>query len=55
MPNDNRVSAEITAAQKTTVMTKIGEINTVLDFLVNLTKDERIQLPKLGVVIPGLR
>jgi hypothetical protein len=48
MPNDNRVSAEITAAQKTTVMTKIGEINTVLDFLVNLTKDERIQLPKLG-------
>jgi len=48
MPNDNRISAEVTAAQKTAVMTKFTEINTTVDFLINLTKDERIQLPKLG-------
>lgn len=48
MPNDNRISAEVTAANKTAIMTKITEIGALLPFLINLTKDERIQLPKLG-------
>ncbi|MEQ1747826.1 MAG: hypothetical protein ABL974_00275 [Prosthecobacter sp.] len=48
MPNDNRISAEVTPANKTVIMTKINEIKALLPFLINLTKDERIQLPKLG-------
>ncbi|MEQ1749158.1 MAG: hypothetical protein ABL974_07025 [Prosthecobacter sp.] len=48
MPNDNRISAEVTAANKTVIMTKLTEIKALLPFLINLTKDERIQLPKLG-------
>ena len=48
MPNDNRISADVTAANKTAIMTKLTEINALLPFLINLTKDERIQLPKLG-------
>lgn len=48
MPHDNRISAEVTAANKTAIMTKLTEIKALLPFLLNLTKDERIQLPKLG-------
>ncbi len=48
MPNDNRVSAEVTAANVTVLMNKFTEIGTLLPFLLNLTKDERIALPKLG-------
>ncbi len=48
MPNDNRISADVTAANKTVIMTKLTEINALLPFLINLTKDERITLPKLG-------
>lgn len=48
MPNDNRISAEVTAANKTAIETKITEIKALLPFLINLTKDERITLPKLG-------
>ena len=48
MPNDNRVSAELTAANKTAILTKITEIKALMPFALNLTKDERIQLPKLG-------
>ena len=48
MPDDNRISAEITAANKTAILTKLTEIKALMPFLLNLTKDERIQLPKLG-------
>lgn len=48
MPNDNRISAEVTAANKTVILTKIAEIKALLPFLINLTKAERITLPKLG-------
>lgn len=48
MPNDNRISAVLTAENKTSILTKITEIKALLPFLINLTKDERIQLPKLG-------
>lgn len=48
MPNDNRISATLSATDKTAILTKLGEIKALLPFLINLTKDERIQLPKLG-------
>ena len=48
MPNDNRISATVSATDKTSILTKIAEIKALLPFLINLTKDERIQLPKLG-------
>ncbi len=48
MPNDNRISTEVTAANRTAILTKLTEIKALLPFLINLTKDERIQLPKLG-------
>lgn len=48
MPDDNRISAEVTAANKTAILTKITEIKALLPFLINLTKDERMTLPKLG-------
>ncbi len=48
MPNDNRVSAEITAANKAVIMAKFTELKALMPFLINLTKTERIQLPKLG-------
>jgi hypothetical protein len=46
MPNDNRISAEVAPADKTAILTKITEINTLLPFLINLTKDERIDAPE---------
>lgn len=48
MPNDNRISATISSEDKTAILTKINEIKTLLPFLINLTKQERIRLPKLG-------
>lgn len=48
MPDDNRISAEVTAANVTAIVTKLTEIKALLPFLLNLTKDERIRLPKLG-------
>jgi hypothetical protein len=48
MPNDNRVSATVSPTDKTAIMTKLTEIKALLPFLLNLTKDERIELPKLG-------
>ena len=48
MPNDNRISAEVIAANKTAILTKIVEIKGLLPFLINLTKNERIQMPKFG-------
>jgi len=48
MPNDNRISAVLAAADKASILTKIGEIRALLPFVLNLTKAERIALPKLG-------
>jgi hypothetical protein len=48
MPQDNRISAEVTAAAKAAILTKLQEINALLPFLINLTKKERMGLPKLG-------
>ena len=41
MPDDNRISAEITAAVKAQVLTKFSEIRTLLDFLINLSADDK--------------
>lgn len=48
MPNDNRISAEVTPANKVVALTKLTEFKAINPFLINLTKDERITLPKLG-------
>jgi hypothetical protein len=48
MPDDNRISATLTDANKTTILQKISEIRALLPFLINLTPDERQTLPKLG-------
>ena len=48
MPSDNRISASITAADKTAVITAVDTIRSKLPFLLNLTAAERKELPKLG-------
>lgn len=48
MPNDNRISATVSTADLTAIQTKLTEIKALLPFLVNLTKQERVELPKLG-------
>ncbi len=48
MPDDNRISATVSPTDKAAIITKLTEIKALLPFLLNLTKDERIQLPKLG-------
>lgn len=48
MPDDNRISAALTAANKTAILQKIDEIRALLPFLASLTPDERRTLPKLG-------
>jgi hypothetical protein len=45
---ENRVSASLTEENKTTVQTNLTGINTVLDFLKGLSKDERQSLRKMG-------
>lgn len=48
MPNDNRISATLSNTDKATILTKISEIRALMPFLINLTPEERIEMPKLG-------
>ncbi len=48
MPNDNQISAELSAAAVTAVRDAVAVIRTNLPFLVSLSTDERRTLPKLG-------
>ena len=48
MPNDNRISATLSATDKATILTKLAEIRALLPFLINLTPEERVEMPKLG-------
>ena len=48
MPTDNRISATLAPADKTAVLAAIATIKTKLPFLVNLSPDERRQLPKMS-------
>ena len=47
MPNPN-ISASITPAQKTTIKNNLNAISGILNFLVNLTPDQRKTLFKMG-------
>ena len=46
--NDNRISFTLTPANKTAALGHVTGIRTLLPILLNLTKGERIALPKLG-------
>jgi len=49
MASDNRISLEITAAQKAAIESAIGGLKTALEgVLINLNTDERRSLPKIG-------
>ena len=48
MPDDNRVSAELTAAVKTQILTKLGEITELLPFRVSLSPEERRSVPNMS-------
>ena len=54
MPEDNRISAELAPANKTTIITKLGEIIDLLPFRVNFTADERRSVPGIGVTREGM-
>ncbi len=49
MASDNRISLEITAAQKAAIVSAVGALKTALDgVLINLTPDEKQSLPRIG-------
>ena len=54
MPDDNRISAEITAAVKAQVLTKFTEILDLLTMLVNLTPEEKQRIPSIGPTRAGM-
>jgi len=51
---DNRISAELTPANKTVILTKLGEIEALLPFLLNLTVEEKSSLPKMSTFRDGM-
>ena len=48
MPDDNRISAQLTDTDKQAVLDAITTIRNSLPWLLNLTPDERIALPKMS-------
>lgn len=44
----NRIDAELSTANKDAIVAAIAEINSKAPFLINLTKEERGELPKMG-------
>lgn len=54
MPNDNRISAVITDAQVTDILGHFGSIHSALNFLVNLTPEERRHLVSMGTARAGM-
>lgn len=51
---DNRISATLSPADKATILTKLGEIQALLPFLLNLTADEKSSLPKMSAIRDGM-
>lgn len=51
---DNRISAELTPANKTAILAKLGEIEALLPFLLNLTAAEKSSLPKMSTIRDGM-
>ena len=47
--NINRINRVLTAAEITSVKTAFTGLNTTLNFLIGLTTDERVALPKVDV------
>lgn len=54
MPNDNKISASISAQDMTDIMAAFATIKAKLPFLRNLTKLERISLPTVGTERGGM-
>lgn len=54
MPDDNRISAAITAADKAAFLTKINESFALLPFLVNLTPENKKSIPTIGPSRAGM-
>jgi hypothetical protein len=48
MPDDNRISAALSAADKQAILDAVATIRSKLPFLVSLTPEERITLPKMS-------
>jgi hypothetical protein len=49
MASDNRISLDITAAQKTAIVDAVMALKAALNGItINLTKEERQSLPKIG-------
>lgn len=48
MSDDNRISAEFTETAEAAVMGHIAAIRALMPFLINLTPEERQEMPKLG-------
>ncbi len=48
MPNDNRISHEITDAVKIQILTKFQEIKDLMPFLINLTPEEKQGIPTIS-------
>jgi hypothetical protein len=54
MPNDNRISAIIAAADKTAFLAKVGEAGALLPFAINLTPTERRRIVSIGLERAGM-
>jgi len=54
MPDDNRISGDITAAVKAQVLTKIQEIFDLLALLINLARDDKRGIPTIGPERAGM-
>ena len=48
MPEDNRISATLIDADKQAILDAVVLIKTKLPFLLDLTPDDRVSLPKMG-------
>jgi hypothetical protein len=46
--NDNRISANLTAEVRDRILSEINAIKAQLPFLIDISKDERSSLPKMG-------
>lgn len=51
---DNHISATLAPADRTTILTKLGEIQALLPFLINLTAEEKSSLPKMSSIRDGM-
>lgn len=51
---DNHISATLSPTDKATILTKVGEIQALLPFLLNLTTDEKSSLPKMSAIRDGM-